>query len=201
MFGFVRCLVVLVVFASSSSLAVGDLVVSFAEVGGNVESTATGSIDLAGLSSTGTFATGGRIFTGDANFAASTPRVSVGGFASYDAYFGTASGPAVLGPAPIDTVDTTGSTDVVLFRHNDVGTGTIGVPVGYVSGDAINVSSVYNGASLDSLGVTPGTYVWNFGNNTITLTASVAVPEPGAMAFLVLAATALTASRRRNFVK
>ena len=124
--------------------------------------------------------------------------MAVGGFASYDAYFAPASGPALLGPAPISTLDTTGSDDVVIFRHNDQGTGTIGVPLGYVSNDAISVSSVYQGHSLDSLGITPGTYSWTFGSNTISLTASVAVPEPTGSLVLVSFAGFAVSRRKRS---
>jgi hypothetical protein len=58
------------------------------------------------------------------------------------------------------------------------------VPVGYVSGNVLSNSMTFNNATLASLGVTPGTYVWTWGtgltNQNFTLQiGSVGVPPPG----------------------
>jgi len=38
------------------------------------------------------------------------------------------------------------------------------VPDGYTSNTRLTTSSTYTGATLASLGVTPGTYVWSWGS-------------------------------------
>ena len=42
--------------------------------------------------------------------------------------------------------------------------GILVVPVGYVSGNPLTNTMTFNNATLDSLGVTPGTYVWTWGS-------------------------------------
>ena len=41
--------------------------------------------------------------------------------------------------------------------------GILVVPVGYVSGNPLLNTMTFNNATLASLGVTPGTYVWTWG--------------------------------------
>jgi hypothetical protein len=56
------------------------------------------------------------------------------------------------------------------------------VPAGYVSGTALSDSATYNNATLATLGVTPGTYVWTWGkggaNQKFTLRIGVVSPTP-----------------------
>lgn len=192
---FVFCLWFGVVSVWLPSVVHGDVVITFIEGGNNVNSSAEGTIDTSGLTSQGQFAAGGNVFNGDS---LNTPAVTVGGFANYDAYFGSATGAGLLGAPPTQTFDTTGSPDIFLIKANQVGPGTgfLGVPAGYVSGSPINTSSVYNNHSLASLGMDPGSYVWMIGNNTITLNA-VTVPEPSSFAaFCLLGATASCRRRR-----
>jgi hypothetical protein len=88
-----------------------------------------------------------------------------------------------------------------------VGTLTIGVPIGYVFGAPLSNSSFYIGASLDSLGVNPGSYVWSWGTgahaDTFTLDilaiGSPAVPEAStwAMALIGFVGLGCVAARRK----
>lgn len=63
-----------------------------------------------------------------------------------------------------------------------VNAGSVIVPLGYVSGTALPAAtSTWAGASLASLGITPGTYTWSWGTgptaDSIVLNASVAPPQ------------------------
>jgi hypothetical protein len=63
------------------------------------------------------------------------------------------------------------------------------VPIGYVSGSALSDTSTYDNATFNSLGVTPGTYVWTWGSGanadsfTLNIGAAV-VPEPSSLLLL-----------------
>ena len=61
------------------------------------------------------------------------------------------------------------------------------VPAGYVSGTALSGSAIYSDASLATLGVTPGTYVWKWGtgaNQNFTLQIKTPVPARTAIWYL-----------------
>lgn len=55
-------------------------------------------------------------------------------------------------------------------------------PVGYVSGTTLSATTIYNGQTLASLGLTAGNYVWTTNSNgvtdTVRLTVSERVPAP-----------------------
>jgi hypothetical protein len=84
----------------------------------------------------------------------------------------------------------------------------IGVPVNYVFGDPLSDFLFYEGDSFQSLGVTPGTYVWSWGSgahaDTFTLDVlsigSPAVPEPSTWAMMLIGLVGLghAAHRRRR---
>ena len=63
-------------------------------------------------------------------------------------------------------------------------------PSGYVSGTSISTTSTYTG-TFSSLGLTPGTYTYNWGSgataDTFTVQIGAAVPEPSSMILLSLA--------------
>jgi hypothetical protein len=69
---------------------------------------------------------------------------------------------------------------------------TLIFPAGYMSGAALSDSSTYLGATISSLGLTPGAYVinWGSGDHADTLTVDVAgppaVPEPSTWAMMAL---------------
>ena len=76
------------------------------------------------------------------------------------------------------------------------------VPSGYVSGTALSSSATWNSATVASLGVTPGTYVWSWGagaNQDFTLIIRGAgVPDGGStVSLLGFALVGLTALRRK----
>jgi len=90
-----------------------------------------------------------------------------------------------------DTVGIAGSLGQQLF-----------VPVGYVSGNPLTDSMIFNNATFASLGVTPGTYVWSWGdgaNQRFTLRIGAAgVPHGSStVSLLGFALLGLAALRRK----
>jgi hypothetical protein len=62
------------------------------------------------------------------------------------------------------------------------------VPKGYMSGSPLSGSSTFDGQTLASLGLTPGTYVYTWGApaDDDSLTVKIAIPEPATWAMILL---------------
>jgi len=99
----------------------------------------------------------------------------------WDNYGGIFSGPTNFGPGNPTPMDS-GSGDRVII--SPLG-GLLGVPVGYVSGAALNSTSIINGATFDTLGMSRGQYVWTWGSgaNADSFTLNV-IPAPLPLALL-----------------
>ena len=131
--------------------------VTLKETGSNVVATGRGAIDLTGLhfettSSISQPAIGpafGAIQTG--------PDPTIIDFYSVFKRF---NGPASFGSGGAFQPNT-GSGSGVVINANE---GLLGVPHGYASGAALSSTSTWNNSTFISLGVTPGTYVWTWGN-------------------------------------
>ena len=155
--------------------------VTLEQVGANVVANGSGPINLTGLTFQGSVSTNGVgvlplfgiIFTGP------TGSVNVSQYAGF-------TGPTSFGSGgPLNA--NTGSGDFVGMRG---GLGNLFVPQGYVSGAALSDSMTFNNATLASLGVTPGTYVWTWGtgleNQNFTLVIeSAGVPDSGSTVSLL----------------
>jgi hypothetical protein len=173
-----------VVLLGGSMAAHAEFIATIEQVGPNVVATGSGTIDLTGLT-----------FTSLGDFASALlPQNGVLGIGSpsldpEDAYTGF-SGPASFGPGPGEAPSDSGSGDKVGILDN---LGLLAVPAGYVSGDPLSDSSVYDDETLASLGLTPGeyTYTWNPGptDDSIVIdigTATTAVPEPGSLSLVTV---------------
>jgi hypothetical protein len=61
--------------------------------------------------------------------------------------------------------------------------GAIYLPAGYVSGSALSATDTYDSTTLADLGLTPGTYVYNWGSglnaDSFTVDVQAPAPEPG----------------------
>lgn len=169
-------------------------VVTLTQVGANVIAAGSGTIDLSGLTFLSVAApsppelspNGGLIATGPLG---ATP----------DVYRGF-TGPASFGPG-LYIQASSGSGDYVGIDGSD---NILAVPDGYVSGGALSDAATFDGATLASLGVTPGTYVWTWGISALaddSFTLKVAsVPEPTSLGLLVLplGLVMLRATRRNS---
>jgi hypothetical protein len=162
----------------SAPPAQAGYVVDLAQQGPNVVATGSGPIDLTGLSVTEVGPQPGAI----------DPLLAIiqtgAGADVVEAYTG------VIGPASFGSGGTTfadsGSGDLVGV---DTVFGFLLVPRGYVSDSPLSDTSTYNNQTFSSLGVTPGTYKWTWGdgaNQNFTLVIGTAVPEPSTWAMMLL---------------
>ena len=161
--------------AGVTSLARGTMIITCTQTGSDVVCTVGGSVDLSALS---LGYTGGS--KGNVNPAAGVVAVGPPVFSDIDVYPGIPNVPFGPGAETLPSIGTglaygTGSTNLY-------------VPAGYVSGATLPPSSsTYSGASLSSLGITPGTYVWNWGSGANADSAILtAIPEPSALCLLLL---------------
>ena len=174
-------------FASGLSVrqAQADYLVTLQQVGPNVVATGSGSIDLSGLSFEATnFGVAGLL-------SPNTGAVLVGS-GNQDQYAGL-SGPFSFGLA--------GQTNANSNSGSSVGISVgalIFVPSGYISNTPLSPStSTYDNATLSSLGVTPGTYVWTWGAFAPTQKFTLdVVPEPSSLLLLALGVILLGAKLR-----
>lgn len=99
----------------------------------------------------------------------------------FDAY-SSVSGPTNFGGAG-STLATNSSGDVFGIGGNN---GNLRVPDGYQAGNTLSATMTFNSATFASLGLTPGTYVWNWGSGAhadsfrLQIGES-AIPEPGSL--------------------
>ena len=153
-----------------------DLTITFTEVGPDVVATATGSLDLTGLTYAGPSYTFGVV----APFVSSA---GVGPVASSlaDIYTGAISGPSSFGTGGAALASSGTGDRVFLYPLGS----QVGVTTGYVSGGSLSGSSTFANQSFASLGLTAGTYVYTLPSNKITVQVGpAAVPEPATTALL-----------------
>lgn len=151
------------------------VVIDIWQSGDNVVTTDSGSVNLTDLSNPITDNVVGHV-TGFLAFV-------VVGTGTSDEYLGVVSSPSSIGTG--DTVLATKSS----ADPFGVVEGDLIVPSGYVSGTALpTASSIYEGYTLETLGLTPGTYLytWGHGANADSLTVNIeAVPEASTWAMML----------------
>ena len=164
----------------SAPSAQAGYVVDLKQQGGDVVATGSGGIDLTGLSlstqdllfNAGLFSAAGAIHTGPATFV------------FIDVYQGI-TGPTSFGSGD-HTNASSGTGDLVGVTGDNR---LLSVPAGYVTDTPLSDTSTYDGATLASLGATPGRYEWTWGsgaNQNFTLVIGAAVPESSTWAMMLL---------------
>ena len=166
---------------------------TFSQLGANVVASGSGSIDLTGL----TFITSGST---QPEIAPTFATEVTGAAGAVDEYSG-ASGPVGFGPG-VFTSATTGTGDLVGIQQL-IGepAGFVFVPTGYASGAPLSDTATYDNQSFVTLGLTPGTYEWTWGNGAAddTFTLDVGVPEPASLTLLgTVVGLGLLVRRRRK---
>lgn len=108
----------------------------------------------------------------------------------------SASGPSSFGGFA-NALANSGSGDLV-----GIDSGSLFTPNNYVSGTALSDRSVFNSTDLSTLGLTPGMYVYTWGNGatadsfTVDIT-NTPIPEPASLGVLAVGALSLLGRRRR----
>ena len=174
--------------------------VTLKQMGSNVVANGSGAFNLMGPTPSG------HGFGGQPLVQANSGIIQIGAanHPNSDAYIGF-TGPTNFGVGTQFSANI-GSGDFVGLRQGTV-LGGVGallfVPTGYVSGTTLLDSMTFNNATFASLGVTPGTYVWSWGNGlpnqNFTLTiGGVGVPDGGTtVSLLGFALLGLAALRRK----
>ena len=147
---------------------------TFQEQGADVVATGSGSINLAGF----TKPPSKPIILDNSGVQAQTGLTGIAGIAK--AFTGI-TGPRSLGPGGF-MIASTGDGDTVAVNGAD---GVLGVPLAYVSGDALSNSMEFAGETFASLGLTAGTYSWTWGSGITADSLTVQIgplPEPASLA-------------------
>ena len=145
------------------------------ELGSNVVVNVFGSLDLDGLAPVGTFTldTGVR---GTSAYVGSGPtNQNVTGYSGF-------TGPASIGPGFNLIAADTSSGDAFAFN---AGTALVFVDPNYASDDSLVSQSTFLGATINSLGLATGTYVYSSANDTLTVIIGPSVPEPATWAMMI----------------
>jgi hypothetical protein len=112
------------------------------------------------------------------------------------------NGPTTFGPGGL--VFASGGTGDRFGVNVFGGPISLVVPLGYVSGNPLSATNVFNSATFASLGVIPGTYMWTWGEvdtfDSLTLQIGPTMPEPVSLSLLAVgvAAVGLRRWRRRT---
>jgi hypothetical protein len=159
--------------------------ITFTESGGNVLESGGGSFDLTGLNNVGNAGSlGGELFPQGGLF--------VGGPEGPQTFFYSIPiiDPVFWGPGNITFANSSVGDAVLISVQGSM----IGVPTAYESGQSLSESSVYNNSTFESLGLSPGTYVENWGAGatadsfTVIVDSGAAspVPEPPTWAMMLI---------------
>jgi hypothetical protein len=177
-------------------------VVTIEQVGTDVVATGSGSIDFDALALYGDeldssliAASGGALIIGP-----TTP--------TDDAYYSGIAGPAIaFGTGGEFFPGSGGGAIVGLGTFDETSGGVVAVPLDYVSGAPLGTSAAtFADATIASLGLTPGSYVWSWGSgptaDTFTLdiagtVVGASVPEPATWAMMLLGLAGLMLLRER----
>jgi hypothetical protein len=181
-------------FSLIASPARGGYVVTLEQVGNDVVATGSGPINLTGLSFEGFGSTNAYVLPLFGQIVTGVDSDSV-------ALYRGVTGPTNFGSGGGDNADSSSGDTVGVVA---VVAGWIVVADDYVSGSPLSNTSTYFNQTLNALDVTPGTYVWTWGDggpnqNFTLIIPAAAVPEPASALLLgaALAGLLLSGTIRR----
>lgn len=146
--------------------------ITFSEVGNDVQATLVGTLDLTGLIADGAGITpnarvrgggpGANLILGPTAATAATSYSNI-------------SGPQLIGCSTVNIDASSGSAGPNGPFGINMSSNRLIVRNGFVSGNAVSASATWNGATISSLGLASGTYVYTWGGDSLT----VIIPGPG----------------------
>ncbi len=173
-----------------SSAANAAVTVNFSQVGSNVVATASGSLNLTGLTALSGYSL-------DKGVNPAIAYVGVGSAASVTAYSGL-TGPNTFGSGNYTLASSVSGTGFAL-NATSFGSPYAFVPIGYVSGSAISGTDTFLNQTFASLGLTAGQYVFSSRNDSVTINIGAgADPEPATWAMMLLGFGGIGAEVRRQ---
>ena len=182
-------------FAASNafiaSAASATITVNISQAGSDVVATASGSLDLTGLtdyeSSTG----------GKAQVDPSLAFAEVGGgIEEIDGYIGLTCYPASFGPGGYLPSSWASGDPFAVYGAYVM----VWLPSGYISGNPISGTATWLNQSIASLGLTPGTYSFAAPEDEVLVNIEGPVPEPASWAVLLLGLGAIGIAMRRRAI-
>ena len=179
-------------------------IITVEQVGSDVVATGSGSINFDALAVYGDElgsslleASGGAIIVGPTT-------------ETDDTFYSGITGPITFGGGGEFLADSGDGGIVGLGTFDEPSGGVVAVPQAYVSGTPLGTSTAtFTDATISGLGLTPGAYVWTWGDGatadsfTIDISsvgAVTAAPEPATWAMMVLGLAGLTLLRTRRRV-
>jgi hypothetical protein len=160
----------------AAGLANASVLINITQSGGNVDVTATGSLDLTGATFDHPQAYSTGIIPGGSNWyiaLGATPGMDWYQLTSVSLPYGTSGNYFTSGITSGDAFSIWGYTG---------STPLVGLPTGYTSGSPISADMTLSGETIAGMTLIPGSYTFTIPNDTIILDiGGSSVPEPGTL--------------------
>jgi hypothetical protein len=185
---------VVTVMALVPGLANASVLINVTQSGGNVDVTATGSLDLTGATFNHAQPYNTGIIPGSSNW-----YVALGATPGMD-WYDLTSVMLPYGTSGTFFTSSTTSGDAISIWGFGGGQPQVGVSTGYTSGTAISADMTIAGETIAGMTLIPGTYTFTIPNDTIVLqiAGTTSTPEPSTLTMMLssLGAFGLAGYRR-----